>query len=96
MVERKEKPFNIFQKVTIRKTRYKNILEKSVLGKLGFLTSWPYETTAGGWGESRNSMCHFVLFLHLVVKPLGMNVTIFPFNFIQKSRPYVLHTNQKQ
>ena len=50
MVERKEKPFNIFQKVTIRKTRYKNILEKSVLGKLGFLTHWPHETTAAGGG----------------------------------------------
>ena len=48
MVVRKEKPFNIFQKVTIRKTGYKNILEKSVLGKVGFLTSWPHEITAGG------------------------------------------------
>ena len=67
MVERKEKPFNIFQKVTIRKTRYKNILEKSVLGNLSFLTSLPHETTAGG--NSRKSICHFVLFLHLVVKP---------------------------
>ena len=67
MVEKKEKPFNIFQKVAIRKTRYKNILEKSVLGKLSFLTSWPHETTAGG--NSRKSICHFVLFLNLVVKP---------------------------
>ena len=50
----------------------------------------------GPGGNSRNSICHFVLFLRLVVKPLGMNVTIFPLNFIQKSRPYVLHTNQKQ
>ena len=36
MVERRERPFNIFQQVTIRKTRCKNILEKSVLEKLGF------------------------------------------------------------
>ena len=36
MVERREKPFNIFQKVTIRNTRYANIVEKSVLEKLGF------------------------------------------------------------
>ena len=45
----------------------------------------------GGVGERENcpnSICHFVLFLHLVVKPLGMNVTIIPLNFIQKSRPY--------
>ena len=35
MVERLEKPFNIFQKV--RKTRFANILEKSVLEKLSFL-----------------------------------------------------------
>ena len=34
-VEGREKPFNIFQKVTIRKTRCANILEKSVLEKLG-------------------------------------------------------------
>ena len=84
MVERKEKPFNIFPKVTIGKTSYKkNFREKRIR-----------ETGLGG--NSRNSICHFVLFLHLVVKPLGMNVTIFPLNFIQKSRPYVLHTNQKQ
>ena len=41
-------PINIFQKVTIRKTRFANILEKSVLEKLGFFTSCPHETKAGG------------------------------------------------
>ena len=49
-----------------------------------------------GRGNSPNSICRFVLFLHLVVKPLGMNVIILPLIFIQKSRPSVLHTNQKQ
>ena len=47
MVERREKPFNIFQKV--RKMRFANILEKSVLEKLVFFTSCrPYEINAGG------------------------------------------------
>ena len=47
MVERREKPFNIFQKV--RKTRCANIVEESVLEKLGFyiLSSWNY-----GWGSA--------------------------------------------
>ena len=49
-----------------------------------------------GRGNSPNSICRCVLFLHLVVKPLGMNVIILPLIFIQKSRPCVLHTNQKQ
>ena len=49
-----------------------------------------------GRGNSPNSICRFVLFLHLVVKPLGMNVIILSLIFIQKSRPCVLHTNQKQ
>ena len=40
-------PINIFQKVTIRKTRFANILEKSVLEKLDFFTSCPHETTQG-------------------------------------------------
>ena len=40
---------NIFQKVTIRKTRFANIFEKSALEKLGFFfTSCFLETTAGG------------------------------------------------
>ena len=38
---------NIFQKVTISKTRFANILERSVLEKLDFFTSCPYETTQG-------------------------------------------------
>ena len=42
------------------------------------------------------SISCFVLFLHLVVKPSGMNFTIFPLIFIPKSRPCVLHTNLKQ
>ena len=95
MVERREKPFNIFQKV--RKTRCANILEKSVLEKLGFLHLVLMKLRQGFSREnSPNSIGRFVLFLHLVVKPLGMNVTIFPWIFIQKSRPCVLHTNQKQ
>ena len=77
MVERKEKPFNIFQKV--RKTKCANILEKSVLEKLGFLHLVLMKLRQGFSREnSPNSIGRFVLFLHLVVKPLGMNVTIFP------------------
>ena len=38
---------NIFQKVSIRKMRFPNILERSVLEKLNFFTSCPYETTQG-------------------------------------------------
>ena len=99
MVERREKPLNIFQKVTIRKTRLANILEKSLLEKLSFffLHLVPMKPRQGlGRGNSPNSICRFVLFLHLVVKPLGMNVIILSLIFIQKSRPCVLHTNQKQ
>ena len=44
----KGKPFNIFQKVAIRKTRCHYIWEKSTFWKLGFFfTSSPHETTAG-------------------------------------------------
>ena len=44
----KGKPFNIFQKVAIRKTRCHHIWEKSTFWKLGFFfTSSPHETTAG-------------------------------------------------
>ena len=43
--------------------------------------------------NSPNSISSIVLFLHLVVKPLGMNVIIFPLIFIPKSRSCVLHTN---
>ena len=94
MVERREKPFNILKKV--RKMRCANILEKSVLEKLGFLHLVLMKPQQGlGRENSPNSICRFVLFLHLVVKPLGMNVTLFPSIFIQKSRPCVLHTNLK-
>ena len=68
-------PINIFQTVTIRETRFANILQRSVLEKLDFFTSCPHEITAGG--NSPNSICCFVQFSHLVVKTLGMNVTIF-------------------
>ena len=77
MVERREKPFNIFRKV--RKMRCTNILEKSVLEKLGILHLVLMKPRQGfGRGNSPNSICRLVLFLHLIVKPLGMNVTIFP------------------
>ena len=46
--------------------------------------------------NSPNSIACFVLFLHPVVKPLGMNVTIFSLILIPKSRPYVIHTDLKQ
>ena len=49
---------------------------------------------SGNWENSPNSISCFVLFLHLVVKPLGMNVIIFPLIFIPKSCPCVLNTNQ--
>ena len=60
----------------------KHIREKRIR-ETGLFTSCPHETTAGGilltrMGSCPNSICRFVLFLHLVVKPLGMNVTIFP------------------
>ena len=38
---------NIFQKVTIGKRRFANILERSVLEKLDFFTSCPHKTTQG-------------------------------------------------
>ena len=62
----------------------KHIREKCIR-KTGFfyiLSSWTH-----GRGNSSNSLCRFVLFLHLVVKPLGMNVTVSPLIFIEKSRP---------
>ena len=40
-------PINIFQNVAIRKTRFANISERSVLEKLDFFTSCPHETTQG-------------------------------------------------
>ena len=46
--------------------------------------------------NSTNSICSFVFFSHLVIKTLGMNVTLFLLFFIQKSRPCVFHTNKKQ
>ena len=78
-------PINIFQTVTIRETRFANILQRSVLEKLDFFTSCPHEITAGG--NSPNSMCCFVQFSHLVVKTLGMNVTIFLLFFYWKITP---------
>ena len=68
--------------------------EKHVLETAHFFTSSPHETTAGRTLLSQ--FCCFVLFLHLVVKPSGVNVTIFSLIFILKSRPCVLHTNLKQ
>ena len=62
-----KEPFTIFQKVTIRKTWCANILEKSLLEKLGFfyiLSSWNR-----GRGNSPSSISRFVLFLHLIAKP---------------------------
>ena len=35
----------------------------------------------------------YSFYTYVVVKPLGMNVIIFPLIFIPKSRPCVLHTN---
>ena len=54
----------------------------------GLFTSCPHETTVG-----EILLTQYVALYS--VKPLGMNVTIFPLIFIQKSRPSVLHTNQK-
>ena len=57
---------------------HKHIREKRIR-EIGHFTSCPHETTAGvRQGNSPNSICRLVLFLHLIVKPLGMNVTIFP------------------
>ena len=59
--------------------RCANILEESVLEKLGILHLVLMKPRQGfGRVNSPNSICRFVLFLHLIVKPLGMNVTIFP------------------
>ena len=92
MAERREKPSNIFQKVAIRKTRCQYIWEKSTFWKLGFFFHI-FSTQNHSRENSPNSTFCFVLFVHLVVKPLGMNVTIFFLMFIPKSRPCVLHTN---
>ena len=46
--EGREKTFNIFQKVAIRKTIFAYILEKSALGKLGFFPSCPYDLKEAG------------------------------------------------
>ena len=86
-------PINIFQKVTIRKTRFANILERSVLEKLDFLHLVLMKPRRE---NSTNSICSSVFFSHLVIKTLGMNVTLFLLFFIQKSCPCVFHTNQKQ
>ena len=45
---RREKTFNIFQKVAIRKTIFAYILEKSASGKLGFFPSCPYDLKEAG------------------------------------------------
>ena len=91
MAERREKPFNIFQKVAIKKTRCEYIWEKSTFQKLRFF--YIFSTRNHRRENSPNSIFCFVLFLHLVVKPLGMNFIIFPLIFIPKWRPCVLHTN---
>ena len=62
MAERREKPFNIFQKVEIRKTRYEYIREKSTFWKLRIFLH----------------LLHHETLLNQVVKPLGMKVIIFP------------------
>ena len=105
--EGREKTFNIFQKVAIRKTIFAYILEKSALGKLGFFPSCPYDSKEAGnrgsklpeiqgnmksqQGEfsSPNSISCLVcfFFLHPVVKPFGMSLTRFPFNFYFKITP---------
>ena len=100
---RREKTFYIFQKVAIRKTIFAYILEKSALGKLGFFPSCPYDLKEAGnraskLPESEGNMkpqqgefskLNFLLcfFLHPVVKPFGMNLTRFPFNFYFKITP---------
>ena len=68
--------------------------EKHVLETAHFFTSSP--TRNYSRENSPFSISCFVLFLHLVVKPSGMNVILFPLIFIPKSRPCVLHTNLKQ
>ena len=62
----------------------KHIREKRIRETGLFFTSCPHETTAG---RIFLTICRFVLFLHLVVKPLGMNVTIFPLIFYSKITP---------
>ena len=57
---------------------HKHIREKRIR-EIGHFTSVLMKPRQGfGRGNSPNLICRLVLFLHLIVKPLGMNVTIFP------------------